>query len=85
MDDSMNSEKPVFSPEELRDIELEIPAIDRRAKTKARREVRKRLGDPSQAGGIRSSLDPVNPHKLREFGEPTVPIEQKDIPKPSKN
>lgn len=85
MDDSMNSEKPIFSPEELHEIELETPAIYRKDKIEARRDLTERLKDRSKAGGIKSPLDPVNPHKLREFGEPTDPIGEKDISKPGKN
>ena len=73
-----------LTPEELHNIELEIPAFRRTHRIQARINLSRRLKNPN-AGGIRSPLDPINPHKLTEYGEPTVPLKAEDIAKPGKN
>ena len=73
-----------LSPKELSKVELLIPAYKRRHKLNARRELSKQLKYPN-SGGIRSPLDPINPHKLTEFGEPTIVLKKEDIVIPNKN
>jgi len=75
-----------LSAEEYKDLELDnVPAINRKGKIAERARVREKLGDPTapESGGMSSSLDPLNFHKL-EKGEPTVELPREEI-KVSKN
>lgn len=81
----INMSESNLSPEELHNVELEIPAFQRKDKLRASRILSKRLENPGYAGGTKSLLDPINPHKLKEFGDPTVPLKKADIKEPSRN
>jgi hypothetical protein len=57
---------------------LQFPVLGKR---KAR-ELKSSIS--GETGGVSSSLDPINPHKL-EQGEPTVPLEKTDTKAISNN
>ncbi|MBI2019402.1 hypothetical protein HYS95_01895 [Candidatus Daviesbacteria bacterium] len=75
--------KPKFTPEELAEIELQIPAFKRKHKITARMVLRKNMSDLGKRGGVYSPLDPINQNRLLGYGEPNQIMNAGDIIPPS--
>lgn len=82
---NLTTEEQEALQRQLFEKELDKPTEERIKKINAQKDLANRLENPALAGGINSPLDPIHPHKLEQFGEPTISLKKENIKQPSKN